>query len=202
MQEDGDSDHARSEDQHESLSTVETLRLGAARAYYSISRALQFNKVAALLQRAELSVDSPVWLLGCSYDPTATACESRQVLSNLAFHFQSCLLMTYRSGFMPLHAGGDVQLRSDAGWGCTLRVTQMMVAQALQRREFGNANVWRWTGRDRALESDEEGGGTSGTAHGEPPQNLCRLLQLFWDIPAARSTFSIHNLCTHGAAYG
>lgn len=28
--------------------------------------------------------------------------------------------MTYRTGFTPI-AVGDVQLRSDAGWGCTLR---------------------------------------------------------------------------------
>lgn len=60
----------------DTLSTLETLRLGAAQAYYSVSRALRLNKVTALLQRAELSVDSPVFLLGRCYDPTTVSSTS------------------------------------------------------------------------------------------------------------------------------
>lgn len=38
----------------------------------------------------------------------------------MLLHFHSIPWMTYRTGFTPI-AVGDVQLRSDAGWGCTLR---------------------------------------------------------------------------------
>ena len=43
-----------------------------------------------------------------------------QALSRLLHHFHSILWMTYRTSFTPI-AVGEVQLRSDAGWGCTLR---------------------------------------------------------------------------------
>ena len=43
-----------------------------------------------------------------------------QALARMLHHFQSIPWMTYRVGFTPI-AVGDVQLRSDAGWGCTLR---------------------------------------------------------------------------------
>lgn len=45
---------------------------------------------------------------------------SAQALARMLLHFHSIPWMTYRTGFTPI-AVGDVQLRSDAGWGCTLR---------------------------------------------------------------------------------
>jgi hypothetical protein len=43
-----------------------------------------------------------------------------QEVARMLHHFQSILWMTYRTAFTPITVG-DVHLRSDAGWGCTLR---------------------------------------------------------------------------------
>lgn len=119
-------------------------------------------------------------------------------------HFHSVLWMTYRTSFTPI-AVGDVQLRSDAGWGCTLRRCavdgggaavgppvglpfradaqpccrrrphpprsgQMVLAQGLQRHLLGRD--WRWPHQQHEAPAEA------------PPEQLRRLLQLFWDTPA------------------
>lgn len=194
-------------DPHDSLSALETLRLGAAHAYYSISRALRLDKVSALLQRAELSLDAPVVLLGRTYTPRASphgngtgpgidaeeALFRRKVLAGFVLHFQSTFWLTYRTDFAPLVAGEGQLLRTDAGWGCTLRSMQMIVAQALQRQFLGRD--WRWPTVERAESTD------AGELH-PPPADVTALLRLFWDVPNAGSPFSIHNLCRYGSACG
>lgn len=57
--------------------------------------------------------------VGCR-QASAAAFPSVQALARMLLHFHSIPWMTYRTGFTPI-AVGDVQLRSDAGWGCTLR---------------------------------------------------------------------------------
>lgn len=52
--------------------------------------------------------------------PPPLASSLEQALARLLHHFQSIAWMTYRTAFTPI-AVGEVQLRSDAGWGCTLR---------------------------------------------------------------------------------
>lgn len=104
---------------------------------------------------------------------------------------------------------GEVLLNSDAGWGCTLRSGQMILAQALQRHWLGKD--WRWplsqqhweegSSGSSGLSSSMYGGGIS-IAEQEPPAELCRLLQLFWDAPSDRNPLSIHNLCSHGRPCG
>ena len=177
----------------EPLSTLETLRLGAAHAYYSVSRALRLDKVSALLQRAELAEDIPVALLGSMYAPAESASDEamHEVLSRLIHHFHSTLWMTYRSDFTALPAGETV-LRTDAGWGCTLRSVQMIAAQAMLRHILGSE--WRLPLVDNAENSAVIGM--------DPPEGLAPLLRLFWDVPVPSSPFSIHNLCHHGAACG
>lgn len=54
------------------------------------------------------------------FDRSYSALTLVQALARMLHHFQSIPWMTYRAGFTPI-AVGDVQLRSDAGWGCTLR---------------------------------------------------------------------------------
>jgi len=120
-----------------------------------------------------------------------------QALSDLALHFHSTLWMTYRSGFMPL-GSGEVQLKSDAGWGCTLRVAQMLLAEALRRQILGEE--WRWPEPSQSISAP--GAATAFPGDSEPPEELARLLQLFWDVPVGRSPFSVHNLCKHGAPCG
>lgn len=206
-----------SQPHEETLSALETLRLGAAHAYYSVSRALKFDKVASLLQRAELSLDLPLALLGQTYSPATTQNEkaAREVLSHLVHHFHSTPWMTYRSDFAPLPAGESKTtfLKTDVGWGCTLRSIQMIAAQTMVKHLLGPD--WRWP-----LEADQHAGHTENTTNlietatttaamtaeaatgMSPPSELVEVLRLFWDVPEAGSPFSIHNLCYYGADCG
>lgn len=172
----------------EELSATEGLALGLSRAYYALARTLRLNKLRDLIAAASLSVEAPVCLLGRSYSCSRYGSEE-EALSHLLDHFQSILWMSYRRGFTPIPAGG-AGLGSDAGWGCTLRSGQMILAQGLQRHLLGAD--WRWPDAAPA-------GSGSGAA---PPPELARLLQLFWDTPAERNAFSLHNLCAHGRRCG
>ncbi len=199
-------DHEQ-EQERETLSALETLRLSATHAYYSVSRALFFDKVTSLLTRADLSVNLPVALLGRIYSPATTQNEAaaREVLSYLVHHFHSTPWMTYRSDFYPLPAGENKILRSDAGWGCSLRSIQMIAAQTMIRHVLGPD--WRWPlekDKDQhALHNVEMAPSSFSQAavpeKEQPPSELVDILRLFWDVPDANSPFSIHNICYHGA---
>jgi Peptidase family C54 len=199
--------------QPETLSALETLRLGAAHAYYSVSRALRFDKVASLLQRAELSLDLPVALLGHIYSPATqhnnNQIAAREVLSHLVHHFHSTPWMTYRSDFAPLPTGENKFLKTDAGWGCTLRSVQMIAAQTMIRHSLGAD--WRWPlDKDHVVHAEQATNligrppSPPSPAVGvtEPPLELLEVLRLFWDVPEADSPFSIHNICYYGAECG
>lgn len=64
----------------------------------------------------------------------------------------------------------------------------MMVAQGLQRAFLGS--TWRPL-KDTGNEVDSE-----------PPEELLRLLRVFWDAPSHRNPLSIHNLCRYGRDAG
>lgn len=114
-------------------------------------------------------------LLGIEYD--ATIDEQREALLD---DFRSRILFTYRKGFSTslrlTDEGGDI--RSDAGWGCMLRVTQMMLAQSLLAMLLGRG--WRFEA-SRDLEA--------GSAY-------LRIISCFLDTPAA--PLSLHNMVSAG----
>eukprot|EP00446_Apocalathium_sp_SHHI-4_P018606 CAMPEP_0177285056 /NCGR_PEP_ID=MMETSP0367-20130122/72863_1 /TAXON_ID=447022 ORGANISM="Scrippsiella hangoei-like, Strain SHHI-4" /NCGR_SAMPLE_ID=MMETSP0367 /ASSEMBLY_ACC=CAM_ASM_000362 /LENGTH=309 /DNA_ID=CAMNT_0018742165 /DNA_START=1 /DNA_END=931 /DNA_ORIENTATION=- len=116
-----------------------------------------------------------VALLSVEYD-TADETQREQFLED----FRSRIQLTYRSGLStPLSLEGGKEITSDSGWGCMLRVTQMMLAQCFVSLTLGRA--WRYqAARDLA----------EGSAYKE-------IISCFLDVPKA--PFSLHKLVTVGS---
>ncbi|CAM8952043.1 unnamed protein product [Rhodiola kirilowii] len=118
---------------------------------------------------------SHVWLLGVCYNIQEDADSSQ--LAAFERDFSSRILVTYRKGFSAI---GDSKYTSDQHWGCMIRSSQMLVAQALLFHRLGRS--WR-----------------------KPPHNpmereYMELLKLFGDSES--SDFSIHILLRAGKNYG
>lgn len=127
------------------------------------------------------SSSSDIWLLGMCYKVTSEESSDDAIHGNglveFLCDFSSRIWMTYRKGF---DAIGDSKYTSDVNWGCMLRSSQMLVAQALLFHHFGRS--WR---------KPEE----------KPfNQEYIEILDLFGD--SEESAFSIHNLLQVGKAYG
>ncbi|KAI3434857.1 hypothetical protein D9Q98_002911 [Chlorella vulgaris] len=175
------------------LSAVDRVSLGLSRSYYAAFRVLRLNKLRDLLASgASITPDAPVWLLGSCYScaPGASEAQQEEALARMLHHFQSIPWMSYRSGFTGITVG-SAQLHSDAGWGCTLRSGQMILAQGLLRHLLGRD--WRWP---EAVSPEQQ----QQAAEARP--KLALLLELFWDTPAERNAFSLHNLCRAGQRCG
>ncbi|XP_043721606.1 cysteine protease ATG4-like [Telopea speciosissima] len=127
------------------------------------------------------SSTSEIWLLGVCYKTSKEISSSDAVHDNGldAFEkdFSSKIRMTYRKGFDVI---GDSRFTSDVNWGCMLRSSQMLVAQALLFHRLGRS--WR---KPSQRQFDQE---------------YIEILHLFGDSEA--SPFSIHNLLQAGKAYG
>ncbi|KAL5560837.1 hypothetical protein UlMin_037048 [Ulmus minor] len=127
------------------------------------------------------SSTSDIWLLGVCYknmqDKSSVDSANNNGLAAFELDFSSRILMTYRKGF---NAIGDSKYTSDVNWGCMLRSSQMLVAQALLFHTLGRS--WR---RPSQKPFDKE---------------YINILELFGDCEA--SAFSIHNLLQAGKAYG
>ncbi|KAK9725303.1 hypothetical protein RND81_05G135000 [Saponaria officinalis] len=123
---------------------------------------------------------SDIWILGVCYklddnaggDPATSA-----GFAAFVEDFSSRILMTYRKGFDPI---GDSKYTSDVNWGCMLRSSQMLVAQALILHRFGRS--WRKTVNKQLDEGYTE------------------ILNDFGD--SEESAFSIHQLLEVGKGYG
>ncbi|KAL7589830.1 hypothetical protein Lser_V15G37266 [Lactuca serriola] len=123
---------------------------------------------------------SDIWLLGvcykiCLQDPSQ---EPVHTYGYAAFShdFSSRILMTYRKGFVAI---GDSKYTSDVNWGCMLRSSQMLVAQALVVHQLGRS--WRKPSQ-QPYEED-----------------YISILHNFGD--SEDSPFSIHNLLQSGEGY-
>ncbi|KAF9599705.1 hypothetical protein IFM89_001651 [Coptis chinensis] len=127
------------------------------------------------------SSSSDIWLLGVCYrvsseESSDEACNTNG-LYEFSVDFSSRIWMTYRKGF---DAIGDSKFTSDVNWGCMLRSSQMLVAQALLFHNLGRS--WR-----KPMEKPF-------------CSEYIEILDLFGDSEA--SAFSIHNLLQVGKAYG
>ncbi|KAG7574842.1 Peptidase C54 [Arabidopsis suecica] len=126
------------------------------------------------------STTSDVWLLGVCYkiseDEASGETNTGCVLAAFQQDFSSKILMTYRRGFEPFR---DTTYTSDVNWGCMIRSSQMLFAQALLFHRLGRS----WTKKSEL-----------------PEQEYLETLEPFGDSES--SAFSIHNLIIAGASYG
>ncbi|KAF7132348.1 hypothetical protein RHSIM_Rhsim09G0091900 [Rhododendron simsii] len=127
------------------------------------------------------SSTSDIWLLGVCYKISQEGSSSSDPAScdgEAAFveDFSSRILLTYRKGF---DAIGNSKYTSDVNWGCMLRSSQMLVAQALIVHQLGRS--WRKS------------------SHKPLDKEYMEILHLFGDSEA--SAFSIHNLLPAGNGY-
>ncbi|WVZ87726.1 hypothetical protein U9M48_034321 [Paspalum notatum var. saurae] len=135
-----------------------------------------------LLGCTKVLTSSDVWFLGKCYKVSSLE-ESDGGTDPDSGHaafledFSSRIWITYRKGFETI---ADSKLTSDVNWGCMVRSSQMLVAQALIFHHLGRS--WRKTP--------------------EKPYNpeYIGVLHLFGDSEAC--AFSIHNLLQAGKSYG
>ncbi|KAG8373676.1 hypothetical protein BUALT_Bualt11G0049400 [Buddleja alternifolia] len=146
----------------------------------SIRRILGFS-------RGVSASKSDIWFLGVCYRVSdegddANSSNPTQTEGFAAFvdDFSSRILITYRKGFTTIE---DTKYSSDVNWGCMLRSSQMLVAQALHAFVFHKlGRSWRKS-PDKPLDP-----------------SYIEILHLFGD--SEESPCSIHNLLQAGKAYG
>ncbi|KAL8151304.1 hypothetical protein V2J09_021112 [Rumex salicifolius] len=138
---------------------------------------LGFNK------SQNITSSSDIWLLGVCYkisvEDSTTGGDpvNSSAFASFVEDFSSRISVTYRKGFDPI---GDSRYTSDSGWGCMLRSSQMLVAQALIVHQLGRS--WRKS------------------MNKEIDRDYIAILQLFVD--SKESIFSIHNLLNAGESHG
>lgn len=139
--------------------------------------------------RTSFNKDAPIWLLGVIYHrkmtrqflSSSTLTEDSASFNAFLEDFSSRLWFTYRREF-PAIPGTDI--RTDCGWGCMLRSSQMILAQAFVMHLLGRQ--WRW----------QQG-------HTEASEFIHRLIaRWFGDKADASTPFSLHNLVQRGEESG
>ncbi|WOH13293.1 hypothetical protein DCAR_0832802 [Daucus carota subsp. sativus] len=138
----------------------------------------RFQERVLGINRTGISISvSDIWLLGVCYSLSNEDSSSDPIQSHsfAAFveDFESRILMTYRKGFAAI---GETKYTSDVNWGCMLRSSQMLVAQALIIHRLGRN--WR-----KSLEKPLN-------------KDYIEILHYFGDSEA--SAFSVHNLLQAG----
>jgi cysteine protease ATG4 len=131
--------------------------------------ARRISQVVANWLRWDDSLTTPVLFLGVEYQPE----QSEAFLADWA----SRVWLSYRKNFVPIETEESTVV-SDQGWGCMMRVTQMMLAQCQVQHRLGRE--WRF---------DPERDGAAESVYME----ICRR---FRDEPDAR--LSLHSFVARG----
>jgi len=163
-----------------------------------------FNQIHSLYLRAKCKVmdvirtrlmqsphsfeehDKDVWILGKCHrwrpSEFADELEKQVCLNAIMTDLQSRLWITYRKNFPPIRDfTGISTYTSDSGWGCMIRTTQMLMANAL---------ILHTLSRDWMLDKDKRQG-----------INYQQTLSYFIDLPSSRCIMSIHNMMKHGVCF-
>ena len=148
-------------------------RLGTVAAHFA---ARFWDKTKNALTPFSVEAGHPIFLLGIEYKYSDTEDSTAKFLED----FQSRIFLPYRKGFESIAIHEDTNrgsLVTDKGWGCTIRSTQMMMAQSL---------VSILLGRDFR----------SSSATDEQIDIFRGIVWRFVDIPAAK--LSLHRFVTYG----
>ncbi|XP_073296444.1 cysteine protease ATG4-like [Primulina huaijiensis] len=144
----------------------------------SMRRILGFGKTGSSASKSD------IWLLGICYrvaqegdNANSSDPAESEGFASFVEDFSSRILITYRKGFAPIR---ETKYTSDVNWGCMLRSSQMLVAQAFLFNKLGRS--WRKS------------------PHKPIDQSYMEILHLFGD--AEDSPFSIHILLQAGKVYG
>ena len=148
-------------------------------------------------ENALLSSPEAIWLLGTLYSTRGfktsksaahsdrvnarrpRSRDARRDVSAIRRDFYSRVWMTYRTAFPEI---GRSRCTTDAGWGCMLRTTQMMLCQGFVCHYLGR----RWRRSLRAA----------------PSPRYRQLLTWFMDLPLAQCPYSIHNIVGNASIIG
>ncbi|XP_052777624.1 cysteine protease ATG4C-like [Mya arenaria] len=142
-----------------------------------------------LKPKTSFEKDSPIFLLGSCYTrrPDDDDLEPGSVVHNLPHSmeqfkqdFQSRLWFTYRRDFQALP---NTRFTTDCGWGCMLRSSQMMLAQAF---------IIHFLGRDWRVHTQSK----------EQETFYRMIIQWFGDSNSDQCPFSVHRLAEIGKTFG
>lgn len=109
---------------------------------------------------------SVTWILGKRY--------TKEQAITLKSHCKSILKFTYRNRFPAME---PYNITSDSGWGCMIRVAQMMMAQILIR-DSNMGKDWRVSDLDSLRQCKE----------------YCDIVRMFADYASPACPYAIHHL--------
>ena len=182
-----------------SLSGIHRARLGISQTWYTLVETLGLQRLKAIISGVNTLPPSNdrLYLLGKEYeslnlpqapgDSTGAAPGGGRGVEErteaFAEDMASRVWVTYRSGFSMMGSSG---LTTDAGWGCTIRSGQMLLANCLFLHFKGRE--WRRKGLSEGDEDEKEW--------------VKEILSLFYDTPLQNHYLSIHNVVAQGKAFG
>ena len=118
------------------------------------------------------------YVLGKKYDRWHKYCDPSGVFEDKSYE-ASLFWFTYRTGFPAIE---PYEYTSDAGWGCMLRASQMLISHALRIHFKGR----EWLPPPDYRERRKRG------------SFYCELLTWFADLPGADCCYSFHNMVACG----